>query len=185
MTRPTGSTPPGSRPPGSHLPADPSNPLDDPAFVAGLRPIPSGPRSAGDRRPAEDIVGEDPTGRPIEVRLATLATPVLLCFLHIRCDGCEEFWSGLAEGGTSELLEPVSVVAVTKGAGSVDRDEVARAAAGVTGVPVVMSDEAWADYRVTAYPFFVLVDPVTRAVVGETVGFGWSDVRSMVRAAGS
>ena len=179
MTRP-----PGSHPTGSHPPDDPSNPVNDPAFVAGLRPIPSGPRSGGEERPAEDIVGEDPAGRPIEVRLGTLDAPVLLCFLHIRCDGCEEFWSGLGQGRGSECLEAVSVVAVTKGAGSVDRGEVARAAAGVTGVPVVMSDGAWADYRVTGYPFFVLVDPLTRTVVGETVGFGWPDVRSMVRAAG-
>jgi hypothetical protein len=76
------------------------------------------------------------------------------------------------------------VVAVTKGADSVDRDEVARAAAGATGLPVVMSEDAWAEYRVTGYPFFVLVDPRTRTVVGETVGFGWPDVRSMIRAAG-
>jgi hypothetical protein len=178
MTRPPGSQPPGSQPPGA------SHPLTDPAFVAGLRPIPSGPLSAGDRRPAEDIVGEDPTGRPIEVRLGTMAAPALLCFLHIRCDGCDEFWSGLGEGRASGQLEAVSVVAVTKGAGSVDRDEVARAAAGATGVPVVMSDDAWADYRVTGYPFFVLVDPIRRTVVGETVGFGWPDVHSMVRAAG-
>jgi len=113
-----------------------------------------------------------------------MAAPVLLCFLHIRCDGCDEFWSGLGEGRASEELGPVSVVAVTKGASSVDREEVARAAAGSTGVPVVMSDDAWAHYRVTGYPFFVLVDPVTSTVVGETVGFGWPDVRSMVRAAG-
>jgi hypothetical protein len=175
--------PPGSQPPGSHLPAGPSHPLGDPAFVAGLRPIPSGRLSGGDKRPAEDLVGEDPTGRPIEVRLGSLGGPVLLCFLHTRCDGCQEFWSGLGEGGGSELGS-LSVVAVTKGVGSVDRDEVARAAAGVVGVPVVMSEGAWADYQVTGYPFFVLVDPITRTVVGETVGFGWPDVRSMIRAAG-
>jgi hypothetical protein len=147
--------------------------------VAGLRPIPSGPL-AGDERPAaQDIVGEGPTGRPVEVRLGSLGGPLLLCFLHIRCDGCQEFWSGLAECRRS-----LSVVAVTKGAGSVDRDEVARAAAEATDVPVVMSDGAWADYRVSGYPFFVLVDPTTRTVVGETVGFGWPDVHSMIRSAG-
>jgi len=129
-------------------------------------------------------VGEDPAGGPIEVRLGSQAAPVLLCFLHIGCDGCEEFWTGLGRGRVPDRPEPLTVVAVTKGAGSVDRDGVARAAAGATGVPVVMSDGAWADYRVTGYPFFVLVDPSTRTVVGETVGFGWTDVHSMIRAAG-
>jgi hypothetical protein len=52
------------------------------------------------------------------------------------------------------------------------------------GVPLVMSDAAWADYRVTGYPFFVLVDAAHGTVVGETVGFGWSDVRSMIDASG-
>ena len=47
-----------------------------------------------------------------------------------------------------------------------------------------MGDETWADYRVTSYPFFVLVDPVTATVVGETVGFGWSDVISMISSSG-
>ena len=51
--------------------------------------------------------------------------------------------------------------------------------------PVVMSDDAWSDYRVLGYPFFVLVEPATLTVVGETVGFGWSDVVSMIRSAGS
>jgi len=48
---------------------------------------------------------------------------------------------------------------------------------------VIMSEEAWTEYRVLGYPFFVLVDPSTRTVLGETVGFGWSDVVSMIRAA--
>ncbi len=75
------------------------------------------------------------------------------------------------------------MVAVTKGPGSVDRAEVVRAARGVSRVPVVMSDRAWRDYRVSGYPFFVLVDATAGTVIGETVGFGWSDVQSMVRAA--
>jgi hypothetical protein len=57
------------------------------------------------------------------------------------------------------------------------------AAADVSGVPVVMSDNAWLDYQVLAYPSFVLVDSPTGRVVGETVGIGWDDVRSMLEAA--
>ena len=79
------------------------------------------------------------------------------------------------------------MVGVTRGADTVDRSEVAALAAGPrerAGSPVVvMSDRAWADYRVTGYPFFVLVDPAAGRVVGETVGFGWSDVRVMVQQA--
>jgi hypothetical protein len=78
----------------------------------------------------------------------------------------------------------VSVVIVTKAAEAVSPDEVARVAAGVGRVPVVMSDDAWSAYQVMGYPFFVLVDGVARTVIAETVGFGWPDVLSMIRSAG-
>ena len=63
--------------------------------------------------------------------------------------------------------------------------EVEAASGGLGSVPVVMTDAAWSDYRVTGYPFLVLVDPETRRVIGETVGFGWADVHAMIRAADS
>jgi hypothetical protein len=77
----------------------------------------------------------------------------------------------------------VSTVVVTKGPATTEPAAVEQVAAGITRVPVIMSDEAWTDYRVTGYPFFVLVDAPARTVVGETVGFGWPDVISMVRTA--
>jgi hypothetical protein len=178
--------------------------------VSGLRPIPSGPVAAGDRSRAPDLVGVDPHGAAVEVTMAGRARPVLVAFLHTRCDGCHQFWTGLRDtaptglgstgaapgdhgsggegdppgagsGGGVELLGgAVDPVIVTKGPGAVDAGEVADLAGGVTRAPVVMSDQAWADYRVTSYPFFVLVDPAEATVIGETVGFGWSDVASMV-----
>ena len=160
-----------------------SSPFDDPAFVAGLRPIPAGPSTGTERRSATDIVGEDLETRPVTVRIDAFDGLVLICFLHVHCDGCDGFWRGVADDPPVEYPDTVSVLAVTKGPGSVDRAEVVRAA-GTTGVPVVMSDAAWADYRVTGYPFFALVDATLGIIVGETVGFGWSDVRSMIEASG-
>jgi hypothetical protein len=174
--------PDGPEPSGGRSARRPS-PFDDPAFVAGLRPIPSGPLTTTERRPAADIVGEDLDGLPVEVRISAFDGLVLLCFLHVHCDGCDGFWRGLGESSPVEYPDNVSAVAVTKGPGSVDRGEVARAAGSAgtaSGVPVVMSDTAWAEYRVTGYPFFVLVDATDRTIVAETVGFGWSDVRSMI-----
>lgn len=166
----------------TETPVGRANPLADPAFRARLRPIPSGPLEGSERLPAADIVGLGPSGDRIEVRISQFSGPVLLCFLHIHCDGCDGFWRGLRDEERDGPSSGVSAVAVTRGPGSIDPDEVERAAAGLTRVPVVMSDQAWADYRVSGYPFFVLVDPSTAVVVGETVGFGWSDVRSMVEA---
>jgi len=160
------------------------NPLSDPEFRAGLRPIPAGPVGGGPRSPAFDLVGVAPGGAPVEVAVRSAVTPVLLCFLHVHCDGCDGFWRGLS-GPPADLppdMARLERVVVTKGPSAVDPVEVARLATGVTEVPVVMSDRAWSDYRVSGYPFFVLVDPVRDAVVGETVGFGWGDVASMVEA---
>jgi hypothetical protein len=207
MSRPTGPEPSDERPSGEvpsveepsdeesrgeepsveagRVATDPvMSPLSDPGFVAGLRPIPSGPIGEAERRPASDIVGVGPDGAPVEVRIGASARPLLVVFLHTRCDGCGEFWSGLADDAAGKVPGSVDAVIVTRGSGAVDADEVGALSTAITQVPVVMSDEVWSAYRVLGYPFFVLVDPVSSTVVGETVGFGWSDVSSMVRASG-
>jgi hypothetical protein len=158
-------------------------PLSDPEFVAGLRPIPSGALGTPSPWPASDIVGVSPAGTPVEARVGQFGGLVLLAFLTTRCDGCEEFWRGLGDGDRTDLPGSVSTVVVTKGPATTAPAAVEQVAAGITRVPVIMSDEAWTDYRVTGYPFFVLVDAPTRTVVGETVGFGWPDVISMIRTA--
>ena len=158
-------------------------PLSDPGFVAGLRPIPSGVVGTPSPWPASDIVGVSPAGTPVEARMGQFGGLVLLAFLTTRCDGCEEFWRGLGDGDRTDLPGSVSTVVVTKGPATTAPAAVEQVADGITRVPVIMSDEAWTDYRVTGYPFFVLVDAPTRAVVGETVGFGWPDVISMIRIA--
>ena len=152
--------------------------------MAGLRPIPAGPVVRSERWPATDVEGQGPDGLPVGIALSSQPVPVLLCFLQTQCDGCEGFWRGLADPPVTGWPDELTVVAVTRGSTTVDPSEVARLAVGAESVPVVMSDRAWADYRVTGYPFFVLVDPATRTVAGETVGFGWPDVDAMVRAAG-
>lgn len=150
-----------------------SGPLSDPEFVAGLRPVPSGLGDSAPSWPAVDVVGVRPDGSPVTVELAGRNRPVLLVFLTIDCDGCDLFWIGLADGPAE-----VDIVAVTKSPAEVSPYEVA---ARTTG-PVVMSDAAWIDYRVTGYPFLVLVDPGPRRIVAESVGFAWSDVDAMVTA---
>jgi hypothetical protein len=159
-----------------------SGPLSDPEFVAGLRPIPAGPVDPHNGLPAHDIDGVTPQGRTIKIRLDSFDQLLLLAFLHTECDGCDEFWRGFADDSGLVMPDALSVVIVTKGPESVDASAVVGIAAGVDRYPVVMSDAAWANYRVLGYPFFILVDPSLRAIVGETVGFGWSDVTSMIRS---
>jgi hypothetical protein len=129
-------------------------------------------------------VGVSPEGRRLEVRLADGGPQVLVAFLATRCDGCEEFWAGI-RAGAEGLPASVEIVVVTKGPETVDPVEVARMASGIGSVPVVMSDQAWIDFQVMGYPFFILVDATERCVIGETVGFGWTDIVAMVRSAGA
>ena len=130
-----------------------------------------------------DLEGIDLSGRTVRIGVDEYTEPILLAFLHIDCDGCHEFWQGFRDD-RFELPSSVSAVIVTKGPRTVDPVEIRELAVEVSHVPIVMSDEAWVDYRVLGYPFFVLVDPATRSIAGETVGFGWSDVVSMIRSAG-
>jgi hypothetical protein len=119
-----------------------------------------------------------PSGEAIEIRLADRQGRLLLAFLHTECDGCEEFWQGLQDPDAAGIPTDTSVVVITKGPGILSPNAVRTLAAGIS-VPVVMDDQAWLDYRVLGYPFFVLVDTASKLVVGETVGLGWDDVLSM------
>jgi hypothetical protein len=161
-----------SGPPGE----PPVNPLSDPEFVAGLRPVPTGTPGEAPAWPAVDLHGVRPDGTPVSLVLDDCDRPVLLVFLAVDCDGCESFWRGLAGGSPDDAVVPV---VVTRGPGSVDPTTVAACADGVDAT-VVMSDDAWEDLRVTGYPFLVLVDPRARRVLAEAVGFGWDDAVSLV-----
>ena len=152
--------------------------MADPEFVAGLRPIPTGAPGEAPDWPAADLHGVAPDGSPVSVLLAEADASLLLVFLAVDCDGCGTFWRGLADG----ILAPgVVPVVVTRGPADVDPARVAALADGFTG-NVVMGDRAWSEYRVTGYPFLVLVDPGDRRILAEAVGFGWDDVDSLLRS---
>ena len=157
-----------------------SSPLDDPAFASGLRPIPSGTTDAPATWPAVDVVGVSPAGEPIEVRLDEAGGRLLLAFLTTDCTGCRAFWDVLRRAEESHLPDDVSAVVVTRGPSVVASEEVTASTAGFGQVPVIMSDRAWTDYRVTSYPFFVVADTRSRTVIAETVGIGWDDVLSLL-----
>jgi len=158
---------------------DRPNPLSDPDFVAGLRPVPTGVPGEAPDWPAADLRGVRPDGSAVSVALAGLDRPLLLLFLAVHCDGCESFWRGLGDADDPSVAGVVTV-AVTKGPDSVDAAEVDSLATAFTG-DVVMGDAPWTDYRVTGYPFLVLVEPGPRRILAEAVGFGWADVASVVR----
>ena len=83
-------------------------------------------------------------------------------------------------GHSEQLPADVSCVIITKSASETDVAEVQRLSEGIRRWPVVMTSEAWHQFQVLSYPFFVLVEGTSCDIVGETVGFGWADVRTMV-----
>lgn len=164
----------GARPPGGQR-----SPLSDHHYVAGLRPIPWGDGSEPRPWPADRIRGFSPRGEPLEIVFPDQCS-TLLCFLATRCDGCEEFWQRLRDDAQPILPVGVSYVIATRSGLSVDRAEVARFSEGFTRCPVVMSDEGWAAFEVFSYPFFVVLDGPSRALVAESVAFSWPDVQAML-----
>ena len=164
--------------------ARPRDPFSDATWMAGLRPVPSRNGEPSDIRIARDVIGTSPAGLPVEFRIDQLDRPALLAFLHTHCDGCDEYWSGFGHTDGGPWPHSVLPAIVTRGPESVDLPDVQRVAAGVLEVSVIMSDQAWIDYQVLGYPFFVLIDPESHTVIGETVGFGWAEVISMIRSSG-
>lgn len=160
-----------------------TGPLGDPGFVAGLRPIPVGSAAIAAPRSASDVHGVSPWGEPAVLRIADAGHHLLLAFLHTECDGCADFWHRFRDPAAMGLAPGTSTAVITKGPGTVLSTEVARFAAGIDRVPVVMSDQAWLDYRILGYPFFVLVEAASNRVVAETLGIGWDDVLEMTRSA--
>lgn len=113
--------------------------------------------------PSAEIVGVDPSGSAVSVSLAHGRGETLLAFLTTGCSSCRVFWDELSADPALPTARTRPVV-VTKGPGSESPGKVAELSPG--GVNVVMSDEAWDDFRVPLTPYFMLVDG-EGAVIGE------------------
>jgi hypothetical protein len=126
-----------------------------------------------------DVVGVDPRGAPLTIPILGSTAPVLLLFLSADCLGCQDIWLGLDEVRAG-LPEGTGLVVVTAGPEAEDSGRIAALAGAGTGVEteIVMSTQAFADYRVAGAPFLVLVD----AEAVRTEGVAWG-IAETVRAA--
>ena len=104
----------------------------------------------------------------------------LLAVLSSGCATCGAFWSafGASDLGLPDGLRPVIV---TQG-GAHERVATLRTIA-PSGVPLVMSDDAWRHYEVPGSPYFVLVDGEQGRIVGSGTGVSWEQVRRMLTEA--
>ena len=151
--------------------------MDGTAAGSSSRVPASFPRAAagGD---GYNVRGETPDGAPVAVTVVGTGESTLLAFLSSGCSTCGVFWQSLAGAAGPGLPPGTQVVVVTRGPAS----ESVSAVRGhdPAGAPVVMSDEAWAQYRVPGAPYFVLVEAQSGRIVGEGTAENWHELRSLV-----
>lgn len=127
--------------------------------------------------PSRVITGVDLEGASRSVSLETGHSPTLIAFLSSGCASCQTFWSELRAQPEPPLPNTRTVV-VTKGPRAESPAKLAELAAPAT--EVVMSDEAWDEFRVPMTPYFLLVDPQA-LVVGEGSARDWQHLLSLLR----
>jgi hypothetical protein len=140
--------------------------------ASGLAQPPATQRSSEELSPAA-LTGVTPAGDALGLALqAPASRPTLLAFLTSGCASCAGFWETLGE---PRLPPGIEILIITHGS---DRESPARLRKlAPEHVPVLMSSQAWADYRVPGSPYFVLVDGLIR---GEGVATTWSALASLV-----
>lgn len=158
---------------------DPS--AQDPSVATSV-PAPAAPLSVpyDGSDAAPDIAGLTPDGDARAVSVTNSDRRTLLAFLSSGCATCSGFWRDLQTPGRLDLGD-VRVVIVTKGPDMEVAAEVRTLTLG--RVPVVMSTEAWTDYRVPASPFFVLVDGATGRRIGHGVAAQAAQLADLVMRA--
>jgi hypothetical protein len=145
-------------------------------------PVTMGPPLPGERNStsAPDVAGVTPTGDALAVAVDGDHL-TLLAFLSSGCATCAGFWRAFQRPADLGLPVHTRLVVVTKGPDLELPGEVAAQAP--TGLPVVMSTEAWSDYEVPGSPFFVLVDGRSGRRIGEGVANRIDQVAELVRRA--
>lgn len=124
--------------------------------------------------PAPELAGVTPAGDAVKLSFeGTGAAPTLLAFLTTGCTSCARFWEALGE---QPLPADLRAVIVTRGAEREQRSKLRSLAP--SGVPVLMSSEAWEDYAVPGSPYFVLIRD--GAIGGEGVATTWQALTSLL-----
>jgi len=144
----------------------------------GERSLPSPERRADGQ--ARELMGMTLTGDAVKVMLGPSSPPTLLAFLTSGCGACESLWHDLRGGARPPgLAASLRVIALTKDSTHESPSRL-RELAGEQ-VELIMSSEAWADYRIPAAPYFVYVE--AGEVRGEGSANGWRQIASLLRDA--
>ena len=133
------------------------------------------PPAVAEGRPAADVVGTSPNGDAQAIRVAGSRNDTVLVFLSSGCTTCHVFWDELR---SAALPAGTRLVIVTKGEDA--ESTVAIGELAPPGVTVVMSSDAWVDYKVPGSPYVIDVDGPSGRVRGEGTGPSWQQVAKML-----
>lgn len=150
--------------------------LDPDAATAGVTRAVAPPVRRG-ASTAFDVAGTTPADEAVRIGVVGARQSTVLAFLSSGCLTCGSFWSTF--GGTDRLAVPggARLVVVTKGPEAESQSKIRELAP--SSFPVVMSTEAWLEYKVPHTPYFVYVDGPTGRIVGEGSAGTWDQVVSL------
>jgi len=128
--------------------------------------------------PASDVGGVTPAGDALQLSVRAPGTRTLLAFLTSGCGVCAGFWEALRGGADASLPGGARIVVVTRDPSMESPVKLRELAP--PGLPVIMSGQAWEDYRVPLAPYFVLVDGDAGGIEGEGAAETWPQVASLL-----
>ena len=124
-----------------------------------------------------DVAGVTPTDEAVRIGVVGARQSTVLAFLSSGCLTCASFWDTFAAPGRLDVPGGARLVVVTKGTEIESPARIRDLAP--AAFPVVMSTEAWLEYKVPATPYFVYVDGPTGRIVGEGSAQTWAQVVSL------
>lgn len=128
-----------------------------------------------------DIVGSGLRGEAIAATVVGAAHNTLIAFLSSNCLTCERFWEAFRNPASLILPDATRLVVVTKDAAEESPTRLNELAA--PGLDVILSSEAWADYRVPGSPYVIYVEGVTGRIRGQGTGMSWEQVAKLLEQA--
>ena len=125
------------------------------AALGGAGETPTTIRTSGlGKAPVSQLVGTSPQGGDVALSLVAGEGETMLAFLSSGCASCRTFWNELSPSSATPT-PTTRVVAVTRGPQHESPSKITSLVN--PGVPLVMSDDAWDEFRVPLTPHFVLV----------------------------
>lgn len=146
-----------------------------------VRPGIPEPRDDQSFADAADLSGAGLRDDVVAVRVVGADHPTMLAFLSSSCTTCATFWDEFRHVEGVSLPGGTRLVIVTKGPDDESPSQIAKLAP--PGVSLVMSSEAWKQYRVPGSPYFVFVDGPTGRIRGEGTGMSWDQVGNLLAQA--